>query len=753
MHLRGGAGVNPKQAGVGTTSPAPSAAAARAEQPPSPVYPHRPTLAKRASSAPHAGTTATETMSAAATSGPPAGFADPPPPAGPAGASGSMSAAVRSNDPCSITSFSRTPVYSGAQLIGYDLQLCWMGGTAPYTVVSSPNATFAPPITTVAAAATTTCAATLVKATDQGAFLNVVDPSVAGPAVGAIGYNPIPGPTTPSVSPTVAWWGDQVTFTAQNLDPIPEANAALMPFIAVKAVEMVPQGSLQPTGATFEIPEDARSFYSIIQAHGRSSGVGSYVQLSPKNVAPYTNIHAVSWSPVDGKLFVAADGVLDHFDLFTTDPGQDPNRFTDSTTYSYPYMSRVAENGSVLVIEGVSGVLTIERWACSGGTCTASPFAQTHDNSFADPITPIGIAVSPDGQVAYVADAASHTVIRIPAGAGPGSSQIVPGWGGRAFSFPSPCGIDVAPGGQVLVADSSGLGYTYQLTSATSSTADQQVPPPVHTIQVDRDLTGATGLIYYYTDNSAPAMTEAFNLNSFGNPTATEFDTGAIVTGLYNGLLDVGMNMFMWVYHMAPKRVITNSEGETIPFPSADQTADKHVTVYGEGWPGVPLMLYIGDPPDLAAYAPPDGWTEPSDPTPPVAPYFGNDNASPTGAYLSDGISMGNPILVTPGGNYSFAVDMVVPQGFAGDNFQVRIIKADPSGNPLQNRVTAYSTVYTSWKRVYAERDRMFRKGSLLLNGYTATSACGGGGNPLRVRRLLLALARRPAAARLPPPG
>lgn len=40
------------------------------------------------------------------------------------------------------------------------------------------------------------------------------------------------------------------------------------------------------------------------------------------------------------------------------------------------------------------------------------------------------------------------------------------------------------------------------------------------------------------------------------------------------------------------------------------------------------------------------------------------------------------------------------------------------------------TSVYTSWKRVFIERDRMFRKGGVLARNYGATGFCGGPGQP-----------------------
>jgi len=74
----------------------------------------------------------------------------------------------------------------------------------------------------------------------------------------------------------------------------------------------------------------------------------------------------------------------------------------------------------------------------------------------------------------------------------------------------------------------------------------------------------------------------------------------------------------------------------------------------------------------------------------------------------------------------------------------VEMTKCDPNGTPIQDQIVGMSGVYTSWKRVFIERDKMFRKGGVLAEDYVPwpNTACstpgndpmcsctGGGGDP-----------------------
>ncbi|MFV1981103.1 MAG: hypothetical protein ACC655_08120, partial [Rhodothermia bacterium] len=125
----------------------------------------------------------------------------------------------------------------------------------------------------------------------------------------------------------------------------------------------------------------------------------------------------------------------------------------------------------------------------------------------------------------------------------------------------------------------------------------------------------------------------------------------------------------------------------------------------------------LDDPADFAAF-----------------PYEANDNhvqladcvaAGECGLSLApDGANPALELMVTPPG----PVYLKIPDDVSGENFQVEVTKVDPfTSLPIPERVITLSPVYTSWKRVMVERDRMFRKGGLLAKDFDPAT-CGAGG-------------------------
>jgi len=133
------------------------------------------------------------------------------------------------------------------------------------------------------------------------------------------------------------------------------------------------------------------------------------------------------------------------------------------------------------------------------------------------------------------------------------------------------------------------------------------------------------------------------------------------------------------------------------------------------------------------------------DPLPAVLPYEGKDNVG--WADPAFGLSAG------PNGPWESALDvslwacgtgvergcytayLKVPERYSGDNFQIEITKAmrNTFGEivPLPERVVAMTSVYTSWKRIFIERDKMFRRGGVLAEDYVPVTDCGSEEHPI----------------------
>ena len=539
----------------------------------------------------------------------------------------------------------------------------------------------------------------------------VAGASVASAATQGMGYDPEPSPTVPTTEDVGLWWGDEVTLSANYLDLIPKGNIAYMGDLPVRADEVPTYSGSYGTSAKFTIPDDARGFYPFVQAGGRSSDTGGTYQFVPlyaRGVGPYTAINGISYAPQTGRIWVAATGVVQEVDLFLHDP--EPSTTKYYADAAVPYISRVTTDGRILYVDGTNGVTTV--WQVDVTSGARSEYAKTTDTGFTTLITPVGIAVDPDGGSCYIADGSRGKVVKIPSGSGSGTT-IKDNWGNRTYSFPVPCGMDVNVGSTriAIVADANGTiyyitgqNYTYVYGSPGSS---------VHAIQVDRDY-ALSGFAPIFWSNEL-AMTEAFNINPIGSDEAANH--GGVVFGTEAGYVALEPHKAFNTYRHYPQRVILNNSGQGIGYPSSYQSADRIVQLRVVGWANRPLKLRLIDPPDLSPYAPDDGCLQGG--CAPCLPYEANDNIGSTDCGICQYADCSDVANVTKtlycDSNGSLTYYLKVPERYSGDNFQVEVQKTDYSGNALSpKRVAICSPVYTSWKRVFVERDKMFRKGGML---------------------------------------
>lgn len=494
-------------------------------------------------------------------------FAPPPSAFAPRGRRGSVAVnGSKAADPTTITLITRTWVEASQS---WEVQIAWTGGAAPYSVVKSTTPSFEWGVQTVGKEISGNTFSDLVaKDIVDNLFYNVTDLSVISPAVEGLGYEPEPAPGPPSFANPFGWWGSEIQFNASNLDPIAPANLSFFNRLAEKAFETdEPSGSAYSAWAKFVIPWDARcSIPATIQAHARMSPGGSFVLVTPN--LSFTNIHGVVWAPQTqpqpGNVWVAADNLVAMVELFRGAPTSTPQ----VTDIAKPYISRVSDSGILVVVDGTPpppAVATVYQVDVTNGAKTA--FAQTKDDDFTRDIQPVGIALSPDGQTCYVADGSSGKVVKIPAGAGPGSTTIKDAWGGKSdFVFADTAAIDVSVGGQVMVVN-DGDGSVWQLVGeSTGHDTGDNFGSGIHVLAVDREL--STTDLARYLVTPAPAAAEAFNLNVIGlDPPAYH---GSIVYGGSGRLELYPEDREGQIYTIEPRdpqRVIINTQDRMCPSP------------------------------------------------------------------------------------------------------------------------------------------------------------------------------------------
>lgn len=611
----------------------------------------------------------------------------------------------------------------------WDIILNWNSTDQPFVLSTSPDPTFQNGVKVLGKDVAVT---TYSKPADPDKILECFDVSgnsvLSAPDIG-IGYTPDPDPSISSIIGEGHWWGDTVTIYGSYLDSYAKGNISYMYDLPVRATDVTLNlNGEYADSATFTIPDDARSFYALIEANSKSSQFGSYYPLYPRGIGPFGTIRGISYVTSglnQGKVWIAADNSVEEIDIFLHDPIVTPGRiFSD---VSMPYLSRVTTDDRILYVNGAGDKSEIYQIDTSSGARTH--YAYTSDGGFNRNIAPVGIAVTPDGTACYIADAIQGKIVKIPIGAGPGTSTIVDNWGNRTFSFPDPCGMDVEPwNSYVIVADNN--NWSYLISSRYSSNQQDFLGAIAHSIEVDRDYSvGGAICCYNWTEDNAIA--EAFNRNDIGsNPPRYH---GASLFGCANGNITVDPNWgfeFFWHY---PQRVILSNQCPLVPYSSPHQSRDAVIKMEVVAWPAASnrsLNLIPIDPPDLSHYSPDNGCLQEG--CAQMLPYEANDNVGIPSVQWSWGIShyetgyhpelessamggvscsgpdsssyVGCSWLVTPHNNWG---------GYSGNNFQVEALKNNEGGNFFE-KVASLSSVYTVWKRVFVERDKMFRKGGLL---------------------------------------
>lgn len=615
----------------------------------------------------------------------------------------------------------------------WQLALGWTGSSGPFTVSYSTTPSFQNGVQTLQQGTSSTGLTQNADTSKNLECFEVTDASAVSEPVQGMGYDPTPAPTVPTFASSFYWWGQDVTLSANYLDPIPQNNVSFFYELPIRAHLATPIGNGYASNATFTIPDDSRSAYMYIQAHGRTSPPSpapvQYLRLSPPNVGPYTSIRGISYARTTGKVWVAANGLVQEADIFLRTPATG-YQFTDATK---PYISRETTDGRILYVDGVSGVSSVWQVDVSSGTRTL--YALTTDTQFTRLIRPVGLAVDPDGSACYIADANQSRVVKIPANNG---SNIVDTWGNRTFSFPDPCGIDANIGHQIVLGTSS--WQTWIISGQYSSTFQYYTNSAPNCLEIDRDVATASWFPWVYSD---AAFCEGFNQHTFTTPgggTANPRYHGAQVWADTTGVLVLTPDWTYAVYHHYPQKVIINNMGQPQVYPSPWQSQDRVIRLDMTGWPSAPLRLRLIDPADVSGYAPDGGFPPRYDTS--VPPYEAKDDYGPADSsvntdygltFSSDGSgATTTPLIGYPDSNFNLTVYLKVPARYSGDNYEVEVTKCalGTPPTPLPQRIPFLSSAYTSWKRVWVERDHMFRRGAVLFQDYGATGKCGGAGQP-----------------------
>jgi hypothetical protein len=166
----------------------------------------------------------------------------------------------------------------------------------------------------------------------------------------------------------------------------------------------------------------------------------------------------------------------------------------------------------------------------------------------------------------------------------------------------------------------------------------------------------------------------------------------------------------------APTRVWISRGRADDQYPSSYQGADHQITITAEAGPDRRVCFRVVDPPDLAPYA--DGsttgyWCDNRDP--------GTSNYA--GKLWDTATSAWEDVVCVQADSHGVAsATLNTTDRYAGDNYIVQA-SYDTWDTLNTTKALAQTGVITTWKRIYIEKDTMFRQGGILAANANAGDA------------------------------
>lgn len=624
---------------------------------------------------------------------------------------------------------------------GNDAVFSWTGGVANYTVAQS-NADPRFPFPQTLAADLPSGPYTNTGAIGNGVPLQFFDVAGSTESSKGGGYNggatPPPIPQVTSVSPTSGLKvGDPLTINGSGFSTILKDNVVHFP----EGITATPSAATA-SQLTVTIPRGALSGPAWVQVGNQVSGSTQLVILTQ---AGFQNLSGVDYQPITHDIWLADRGwgssyytrILQlHFSGTTWGKTEYDN--SGSGTWKY---------------QGGQGFDSGQRWyygvayqAAGGGTRTittgapaASSFMQVKPGS-SDSIYVIGAATSP---------ALTNTAFFAYNDVTAGEKHI------RELNCPSPpC---TGGGGTVVDNDYGNFGATNLNFNTlaglaldqngnlfdTETTQVREITPSQTSSVVITGFSGAMGIAVDQVNTSDPGEllvsdstantlygVDLFQpqkqtvISGLAGHRAASFAVTPLDTTTCSRLPNTDLAFVLadettqvrqvpdpriTILPSAPTRVWISKGRADDQYPSPYQSADHQITITAEAGPNRTVYFRVVDPPDLAPYA--DGlWT---------GFWCDNKDVSTTNNHgkLWDAASSSWKDIVSVTANEHGVASTILEttDRYAGDNY---IVQASYDAWSLTNatKALAQTGVITAWKRIYVEKDMMFRQGGILKN-------------------------------------
>ncbi|UCF81155.1 MAG: IPT/TIG domain-containing protein [Acidobacteriota bacterium] len=523
------------------------------------------------------------------------------------------------------------------------------------------------------------------------------DPVAEPRIVKGQGFFPDEPPVITSFSPANSGkQGDSIVVNGDHFDPVPKNN--IVEFAYLKAE--VTGGST--TALNVDVPSEAfSSNVTVTRADGERSNLLAFYIL--ENDEDFTDITSIAFNDSDLHLWIADRGTEEIFDL---DPADPLNPVARVSAYPDPFISEISAEGKLYYSSGSPTVPPNPRNVRSilvTSPYTDELFASTVDaGDGSDPIHARGLDVHPSENpvnFAYLFDGFSSLPRRIERN----DVSLDKNWGNwpGGFLFPDdPAGTQLTSDGAMwmtglspFVPGDGHLWISYLDGAYDGGSLGPGVPHGLDWNEVENIFVNTleTVMDAAYAEN---ADRYAFIYAAEKTKIYKDWDIDIVLTPL-----------------RSTRVLISRLHG--LPYPSTAQSADGQVTIKVITNPplvGETVYLRIIDPPDTALYG---------------TPSFGDNNdkvaGEDAGSFSAADRSVDTTSVVT-GADGTVEVTLYITDRYAGDNYKIQASFEPFAGDDPPNpgtRIKAESGTITAWKRIYVERDDMYRRGGMLFSDFT----------------------------------
>lgn len=580
--------------------------------------------------------------------------------------------------------------------IGGDVVLTWTTGTPPWRVIrsDSPDFFYGNRIVADGLVVATATDQEGASAASPNHFYRVLESGEADPP-GFAANPPRPVPFITSLSPDSGKAGDLVTITGGNFEP---TGATMMVIFDGLIADLIGTGE---THLIVEVPEDVLTGpVSVCRAGICSNRLLFKVIVGP----PFQDLSSIAFEPGTGSLWVADRGTADTVYELDASGGLTARGTLGQALLGHPtpgdgsgrvyYGNSLASDFNIGTIEYIDSASNAEVFFDNAGQSSGTN----------TPVRCEGIAANVlEPEVVYYLDGRGNTIRRVVRDALAHDLS----YGDQPFTFNSPAGARFDSAGNLYVSSTTAIykilpqeaGVELVASGFTAASGiDLSEETGIVMLLVADEATGAIWLVNGETGDKelvGSGLSAPVGVAFSGDPA-----TGALFYDVAEPTRIVRLpDPRVEFVDTSEVRILLSKHGTSDSYPSQRQTQDGQIAV----------PVKVTDKVDPAGTTIYFQLVDPKDPSKYLSGKQGDNLPSSPGGTIT-------PSAVVAADGIATAVLSVDPD-HSGNNYRVEASLTPP---PNFKRV-ARSPIYTSWRRLYIEHDRMYKQGEFL----TQTSGAG----------------------------